>query len=274
MFKRLLPLPIRRLVKSILYRLWDQYDSLRGHRDPLTPPRSRIFIGAGDFRTVGQRFKQLFTELGGLKPTDAVLDVGCGIGRMAVPLTNYLIAPDGRYEGFDIVAQGITWCQRNITPRFPTFRFQLADVHNAHYNPNGRFPAHQYRFPYADNEFDFVFLTSVFTHMDRPEIERYTTQIARVLRPGGRAFITMFLLNDESRALMAAGQSQYNFRHALNGRWVFDPTNPEAGSAYDETFVRDLFARHQLTLREPIYYGSWCGRTDFTSFQDILILEK
>ena len=44
-------------------------------------------------------------------------------------LTQFLDAP-GSYEGLDIVDVGIDWCQRTITPRFPRFRFHLADVFN------------------------------------------------------------------------------------------------------------------------------------------------
>lgn len=50
----------------------------------------------------GEQFLQYFIELGGLKPSDRVLDVGCGIGRLAIPLTQYLDARGG-YAGLDIV---------------------------------------------------------------------------------------------------------------------------------------------------------------------------
>ena len=49
---------------------------------------------------------------------NSVLDVGCGIGRMAIPLARYLNT-DGKYEGFDIIPENIAWCQRAITPRYP-----------------------------------------------------------------------------------------------------------------------------------------------------------
>ena len=48
-----------------------------------------------------------------------MLDVGCGTGRMAVPLTGYL--SDEEYEGFDLMPEVIEWCQENITPDIPTF---------------------------------------------------------------------------------------------------------------------------------------------------------
>lgn len=62
--------------------------------------------------------------------------MGCGIGRMAIPLTEYL-SEEGSYEGFDVVRRGVKWCQENITTRCPNFRFRLADVYNELTIPRG-----------------------------------------------------------------------------------------------------------------------------------------
>src|SRR5439155_26776504 len=134
---------------------------------------------------IGDRWVQTFIRLVGLQPHERVLDLGCGIGRMAVALTRYL-DHRGSYEGLDIVEAGIKWCTKHVTPRFPSFRFQLADVFNSHYNPKGKFKPSEYRLPYQADDFDFVFLTSVFTHMFAPEVENYLSEVHRVLRPGGR----------------------------------------------------------------------------------------
>lgn len=162
----------------------DALDSLQDKRDELTPPRSMIFVGDGDFKKTGEEFLRYFIEFGGLKPNARILDVGCGIGRMAVPLTKYLDA-SGSYEGFDILAHGIDSCTKNITPRYPNFHFQVADVYNKAYNPNGKHKAAEYEFPYQNECFDFTFLTSVFTHMLPQEMENYLAEIVRSLRWGG-----------------------------------------------------------------------------------------
>ena len=74
---------------------------LLGRRDPLTAPKGRIFFGGGPFNEIGEEFFRHFVELGGLKPDERVLDLGCGIGGMAVPLTRYL-SERGSYKGFDV----------------------------------------------------------------------------------------------------------------------------------------------------------------------------
>ena len=100
------------------------------------------------------------------------MDVGCGIGRMAVPLINYLTEV-GSYDGFDIIKPNINWCMNNITPRFPHFRFQHVDIYNKHYNNTGTLQANTFSFPYPDESFNFVLLTSVFTHMLPVDLRHY-----------------------------------------------------------------------------------------------------
>ena len=73
---------------------------------------------------------------GGLGRDTAVLEIGCGLGRIAFPL-RYVLGPEGRYEGFEIVREKVDFLQREFTPRHPRFRFTWADVHNAYYNPAG-----------------------------------------------------------------------------------------------------------------------------------------
>src|SRR5581483_5976294 len=74
----------------------DARDAVLRRRHPLTPPRRLWFVGSGDFRTAGEENRELFVNLGGLRTNDDVLDVGSGVGRIAVGLTGWL---QGRYEG-------------------------------------------------------------------------------------------------------------------------------------------------------------------------------
>src|SRR5438045_2254960 len=94
---------------------------LTGCHDPELPPMRLRFVGAGDFRAVGDEMVNLLTNVGGLQPGDRVLDIGCGAGRVALPLTRVLTST---YDGFDVVKFAVRWCQRNLTPKNPHFRFQ------------------------------------------------------------------------------------------------------------------------------------------------------
>jgi len=111
-----------------------------------------------DFAATGDEFLGHFTRLGGLEPGHRVLDIGCGIGRMARPLTRFL-APDagGRYDGFDVNPEGIAWCRDHYgSETHPAFSFVVADLFNARYTPTGTRPRATFSFPYADGSFDFT----------------------------------------------------------------------------------------------------------------------
>lgn len=118
---------------------------------------------------------------------------------MAIPLTRFLT---GTYDGFDIVEASINYCQKVITPRYPRFQFRHAELFNTHYTPDYAAQPHEFRFPYPDGSFSFVFLTFVFTHMMHKEVENYLAEIERVLVAGGRYFATFFLLDAQSDALI------------------------------------------------------------------------
>src|SRR5258706_5070853 len=76
--------------------------------------------GPESFLMVGQEMIAWFKQYCDLKADERVLEVGCGIGRIAIPLTQYLTICS--YTGFDIVPRGIEWCQRQVTTMYPNFR--------------------------------------------------------------------------------------------------------------------------------------------------------
>ena len=236
---------------------------------PLPGILKQLSIGDG-YEAVGKEFFHYFITLGELKPEEKVLDVGCGCGRMAVPLTTYLHEP-GYYRGFDITRKNVDWCKKNITRKYPHFLFEHANIFNKEYNARGTLKSKKYMFPYADNTFDFIFLTSVFTHMLPEDMEHYFSEISRTLRSGGRCFITFFLLNEESRALMNEKPQLLDFRFGEGVYQAINQTVPEKAISFDESYIRQLYAKNNIRIQDPVRYGSWCGRTSFLSSQDIII---
>lgn len=252
----------------------DAFDRLTGRRNGLVPPTRLMYDGpqsVAAFEENGEEFFRLFRELGGLGPDDRVLDVGSGMGRKTLPLLGYL-SDRGSYDGLEIVRTGVDWCNRKIASRRPNFNFTWADVYNGLYNPEGAIQPAEYRFPYDDASFDFVVLGSVFTHMLPGDMAHYLDEIARVSAAGARAMISFFIVDAEAQRLMAADRSSIAFE-PRDGYYAGDPAYAEGATAYDERAVRDLYEKAGLRLAEPIWWGSWSGREDHTSYQDLVVSE-
>ncbi len=264
-------LRLRRRLELVRELVLDGVDLALGKRNDLVPPRHLNFVGHGDFEAIGEEFLGYFVDYGGVSPDSKVLEIGCGIGRMARPLTKYLTT--GTYDGVDIVPKGIRWCERNISTRFANFKFHLADIYNLAYNPTGKLQPQQYRFPFCDCQFDFVALTSVFSHMLKSDMEHYFRETARTLRPNGKALITFFLLNEESRNLIGKGMSPLKFHFPLGGCYVNDNVVPEYAVAYDQRAIRNLCHDVGVSI-DALHYGAWCGRADYVSYQDLVIVRK
>jgi SAM-dependent methyltransferase len=270
---RLIPRRLRTPISRMYYFLEYDIGKRIGGRDPLLPPKWLHFVGGyPEFKKIGENFFQYFVSMAGLKPYERVLDVGCGTGRMALPLTKYL--KGGSYEGIDIVASSIEWCQKTYAPLYPNFHFHFADIYNKAYNCKGTEKASDYRFPFESSSFDFVFLTSVFTHLLPRGTENYLSEIRRVLKPNGRCLVTYFLLNPESRRLIDEKASHHSFKYELPGCQIEDRDVPEAAVGYDERTIRELYGKYGLSISEPISYGIWCGRKGGLDWQDIIIGTK
>jgi SAM-dependent methyltransferase len=270
--KRLVPNRIKARARNYLAER--QKRRLFGDLAPLVPPVDLMFDGPQsleEFKANGEEFLQIYEELCGLQPDEKMLDVGCGIGRKVLPLTRYF-SKRASYRGIDITKTGIDWCREKITPRFPNFTFQQIDVYNRHYNAQGKHKASEYVFPFENGSFSFVMAGSVFTHMLPDDVQNYLGEIYRVLTNGGRCLITYFLLN-ESLELIARGKSTLDFKYALDGYRTISADVPEAAIAFDESWIRDRYEKLGLKISR-VDYGSWCGRKNNLSYQDLVLATK
>jgi len=224
-------------------------------------------------REVARAWVPAFAEIGGLQPDHAVLEPGCGTGRMAVALADFL-SSRGSYDGFDVVPDAVDWCLENISPEHPNFRFRHVDVSNQAYNPDGKLEPGEFAFPYPDAGFDFVFLTSVFTHMLPPDVRHYLAEIRRVPRPGGSCLMTFFLLNDDAREAIRAGRTHRRFEHEGDGYFYDIEKVREGAVAYQDEDVMSFLDQAGLELAAPIQYGRWAGRPGMTFGQDFVVVHR
>ena len=129
---------------------------------PLPEAMSRA-VGS-DFTAMGQIERQLLIGYG-LKPDHTLVDVGCGAGRLAKQLVDYLAS--GRVLGTDVVPELIDYAKIGCPP---TWQFTVVE---------------DIRIPFAENEADFASFFSVFTHLLFEESFCYLLEARRVVKPGG-----------------------------------------------------------------------------------------
>lgn len=221
-----------------------------------------------DFKNVGEDCKELFIKYGRLEPNSAIMDLGCGVGRCAIPLTHYL-NNSGEYLGIDIDAPAIEWCKQKISTQHSNFSFSHLDAYSNNYNPQGKMQAADMQLPCASGNFDLIVAMSLFTHMFMDGVRNYLSECYRALKPGGRLLMTCFILNDESRNLISSGQG-LQLIHANGESFVLLPEEPETAVGHPEAV---LFAACDAVgfRRREVFSGNWCGRNEYVSYQDVIV---
>jgi SAM-dependent methyltransferase len=232
-----------------------------------------LWASLGQFDAVGRDSVRLLREVTGLQPSHTLLDIGCGCGRTAIPALEYL-QPPARYYGGDVDLEMVRWCQGNIPPRHPNATFFHIDVFNSFYNPGLTKRATEYIFPLADASVDRIILISVFTHMMADEVEHYLAEMRRLLAPGGRALISLFLLTPERLQGPARPVVERKFPFAKGRHRLASEKYPELDIAFDESLVMEIVERVGLRLQQPILWGQWTGEPGGFSGHDFLVVEK
>lgn len=153
-------------------------DPVAGHRAKydhlaarLSPEQAGIdFVGGSDPAITGFMELEVLRALKDMKGA-SVLDIGCGIGRLA----KYLLEEDvSQYLGLDIIPEIL---QRAIDASKDHPNFKYAIVEEA-------------KLPAGDASFDIVCGFSLITHLLDEEIFEYFLEARRALRPGGVAIFS------------------------------------------------------------------------------------
>ncbi len=165
--------------------------------------------------------------LGFLGDAKEILDLGCGYGRITIPLAKH----GYQMSGIDITPSLIQKAKEYATKENVKIDFQVGDMR---------------ALPYQDNSFDAVIsLWAVFNELSKKNDQiRCLTEIERVLRPGGRCMIEMingeraemqeelllFGKGEENRVLMTSFDTvQTQVEHYIHSRATIKDVARECG---------------------------------------------
>jgi SAM-dependent methyltransferase len=173
------------------------------------------------------RLRLLGERLAGTHPS-RVLDFGCGMGATQAVMRK--LWPMATLDGVDSSAESIK-CAQSLNIDGATFHH-----------------CGQTDLPFSDGSFDLVYSNGTFHHIDHGEHAATFREIARVLRPGGHAFICE---NNPFNPLVVYGMHRTPFD--ADAKMVF-PRNlarleQEAGLRVNETCFYMFYPRALKFLR-------------------------
>jgi len=131
-----------------------------------------IFLYRGKLRELRLRT----ANLAHLQPGEKVLDVGCGTGTLAIE-SKQRVGATGLVFGIDPGAQQIARARSKAAWRNVSIDFQIGVIE---------------RLPFSDQTFDVVLSTIMLHHLSDSLKRQGLSEIARVLKPGGRLVIADF----------------------------------------------------------------------------------
>lgn len=247
------------------------------------PPAELIIdnkIGGNNPETIQKLFEErgeglaaAIKRMVGMTPDHHVLDMGCGLGRVARPLVDFFST--GTYTGVDVVKSSIDWCREHYDG-IANFTFLHAEIFSTFYNPTATVSARDYRFPFDDKSFDVIFSASLFTHLLIDEVDNYLKEMARVLKPGGKVWNSYLILDEKSEPMaMTRRPNTYFLPHPVDGGRVARKENPEYVVGLYKHRLEELHAMHGLAI-DQIALSNWSGGRPETKFmgQDLIMATK
>jgi ubiquinone/menaquinone biosynthesis C-methylase UbiE len=112
-----------------------------------------------------------------LRAGEAVLDVGCGTGTLALHARR-LVGPAGLVAGIDAAHEMVARARRKAASAGLSVHFELASADSL---------------PFPDASFDVVMCTVTLHHLPRWMRAATLREMRRVLKPGGRVLLVDFV---------------------------------------------------------------------------------
>ncbi len=190
---------------SLVYPWWkwppdDLYEILYRHHVRDLPDEA-IVGDATLFEIIG-RLELGVLLMEGLRPSDTIVDLGCGTGRLAVHLVPRLHG--GHYIGTEILDSILAKGRERVASRVPdppcrlTWARQRGEV-----------------LPADDRSADMICAFSVFTHIEHEDAFRYLEDGLRVVKPGGKFIFSCLPMKHQVVYDIFRASAELDLRH----RW-------------------------------------------------------
>ena len=226
-----------------------------------------------EYKKISNYLATVLKNRAGLRPESDVLDMGCGLGRVAGPLTEYLTT--GSYTGIDVVKTSIDWCSEAFS-RFDNFSFIHADLYSQFYNPQSSHKSEDYNFPFEDKSFDVIWSSSLFTHMLIAGVDNYLGEMARTIRVGGCVWNSYLLLDEISEPLVLGPRNDgRRMAFEVEGGRIGYPKKPEHVVSLYKDRIHELHRKHGFVIIEE-QLSNWSGGRPDVKYkgQDVIIAQK
>lgn len=203
-----------------------------------------------------------------------IVDIGSGCGVLSLPLSRFL-GPAGRYVGVDVWEEGNNWCRANTRNLDADIAFFTQPVQNNYYfAPDNGLVNDLKLDQLADNSFDVGIALSVFNHLKNRDVVAYISELHRVLKPGGVAFISGFVIDDAFFEYVARTNLHTQVKEDAHERGSFYAyALQDFFAGFTLPLWYEMFRSHGLRVVdfEP---GTWANKKDARLFHDNFIVEK
>jgi ubiquinone/menaquinone biosynthesis C-methylase UbiE len=226
-------------------------------------------------------FQTVFYNTLDKKSGNKILDIGCGTGLLGIAAQSF-ITEGGKYTGIDVINSDINFDIKHFDPAHYEFiHFDLANPTYAKDQSQEKKP-----WPIQDSHYDMVTALSVWTHLKEDDAIYYFKEVKRVLKKGGKAVITFFILDKEYESSLAKRTNVKGRYHSTpQTKWIFDKSayasenwfapnwvqHPEDAIGVTKKGLDILLETSGLNLVSH-FHGNWKEKPGLY-FQDVLILE-
>jgi SAM-dependent methyltransferase len=212
-----------------------------------------------------------------------IVDIGCGTGLLQMASDPFL-GNQGKYIGLDVQKGDVEFCRSHYN--LDLCQFIHTNTKNCMYNPQAE--AIRSAWAIKEESADLVTALSVWTHFDEQDAVFYLKEVFRVLKPGKKAIISFFLLDEHynQELMKPSGADKRRFNRTCYNMWKFSQKTansddwycadwakvPEEAIGITNGGVSQLLAESGFSL-EKSYVGNWKNCPGLY-FQDVLILNK